>query len=123
MAALKQRASSGRAALPESDSADASVSLRPPQMRYVQPFPGQYASMDPAAVIDVCAFIGTPSLWKELAALAWRVGPTYLFEEVLSPEAVGLLYAQGTAYMGNYLDLRSTGVCVCVCVCALSLDM
>ncbi|XP_062319191.1 WD repeat- and FYVE domain-containing protein 4 isoform X1 [Osmerus eperlanus] len=79
------------------------------KMRYVQPFPGQYASMDPTAVIDVCAFIGTPSLWKELAALVWRVGPTYLFEEVLSLEAVSLLYAQGTAYIGNYLDLRSTG--------------
>ncbi|KAM6956344.1 WD repeat- and FYVE domain-containing protein 4 [Aplochiton taeniatus] len=77
------------------------------KMRYVQPFPGQYVSMDPTAVIDVCALIGTPSLWKEHAALVWRVGPTYLWEEVLSPEAVGAMYIQGTAYLGNYLALRS----------------
>ncbi|KAM4607468.1 WD repeat- and FYVE domain-containing protein 4 [Polymixia lowei] len=79
------------------------------KMRYIQPFPGQYVSMDPTAVVDVCALIGTPSLWKEHAALVWRVGPTYLFEEVLSPEAVGIIYTQGTAYLGNYLALRDAG--------------
>ncbi|XP_029926583.1 WD repeat- and FYVE domain-containing protein 4 [Myripristis murdjan] len=79
------------------------------KIRYIQPFPGQYVSMDPTAVIDVCALIGTPSLWKEHAALVWRVGPTYLFEEVLSPEAVGVIYTQGTGYLGNFLALRNTG--------------
>ncbi|KAM3862933.1 LOW QUALITY PROTEIN: WD repeat- and FYVE domain-containing protein 4 [Diretmus argenteus] len=77
------------------------------KMRYIQPFPGQYVSMDPTAVIDVCALIGTPSLWKEHAALVWRVGPTYLFEEVLSPEAVVAIYTQGTSYLGNFLALCS----------------
>uniref|UniRef100_A0A4W5QEA5 WDFY family member 4 n=1 Tax=Hucho hucho TaxID=62062 RepID=A0A4W5QEA5_9TELE len=77
------------------------------KMLYIQPFPGQYVSMDPTAVIDVCAFIGTPSLWKQHASLVWRIGPTYLFEEVLSPGAVGAIYNQGTAYLGNYLALRS----------------
>ncbi|XP_033955876.1 WD repeat- and FYVE domain-containing protein 4 isoform X1 [Pseudochaenichthys georgianus] len=79
------------------------------KMRYIQPFPGQYVSMDPAAVIDVFGLIGTPALWKEHAALVWRVGPCYLFEEALSPEAVGAMYTQGTAYQGNFLALRSTG--------------
>lgn len=79
------------------------------QMRYIQPFPGQYVSMDPAAVIDVYGLIGTPALWKEHAALVWRVGPCYLFEEALSPEAVGVMYSQGTAYQGNFLALRNTG--------------
>ncbi|KAA8583834.1 hypothetical protein FQN60_015042 [Etheostoma spectabile] len=79
------------------------------KMRYIQPFPGQYVSMDPAAVIDVCGLIGTPALWKEHAALVWRVGPSYLFEEALSPEAVGVMYTQGTAYQGNFLALRNTG--------------
>eukprot|EP00063_Salmo_salar_P079374 XP_014054209.1 PREDICTED: WD repeat- and FYVE domain-containing protein 4 isoform X3 [Salmo salar] len=79
------------------------------KMLYIQPFPGQYVSMEPTAVIDVCAFIGTPSLWKQHASLVWRVGPTYLFEEVLSPGAVGVIYNQGTAYLGNYLALRNTG--------------
>ncbi|XP_052363446.1 WD repeat- and FYVE domain-containing protein 4-like, partial [Oncorhynchus keta] len=79
------------------------------KMLYIQPFPGQYISMEPTAVIDVCAFIGTPSIWKQHASLVWRVGPTYLFEEVLSPGAVGVIYSQGTAYLGNYLALRNTG--------------
>lgn len=79
------------------------------QMRYIQPFPGQYVSMDPTAVIDVYGLIGTPALWKEHAALVWRVGPSYLFEEALSPEAVGIIYTQGTAYVGNFLALRNTG--------------
>ncbi|XP_056292336.1 WD repeat- and FYVE domain-containing protein 4 isoform X5 [Pseudoliparis swirei] len=75
------------------------------KMRYIQPFPGQYASMDPAAVVDVYGLIGTPALWKEHAALVWRVGPSFLFEEALSPEAVSVMYAQGTAYQGNFLAL------------------
>uniref|UniRef100_A0A3B5BGB8 WDFY family member 4 n=1 Tax=Stegastes partitus TaxID=144197 RepID=A0A3B5BGB8_9TELE len=51
------------------------------KMKYIQPFPGQYISMDPTAVIDVYGLIGTPAPWKEHAALVWRVGPSYLFEE------------------------------------------
>lgn len=78
-------------------------------MKYIQPFPGQYVSMDPTAVIDVYGLIGTPGLWKEHAALVWRVGPSYLFEEALSPEAVGIIYTQGTAYVGNFLALRNSG--------------
>uniref|UniRef100_A0A3P8VEH3 DUF4704 domain-containing protein n=1 Tax=Cynoglossus semilaevis TaxID=244447 RepID=A0A3P8VEH3_CYNSE len=75
------------------------------KMRYIQPFPGQYVSMEPTALVDVFGLIGTPFLWKERAALVWRVGPCYLFEEALSPEAVGLIYSQGTTYLGNFLDL------------------
>ncbi|XP_068183056.1 WD repeat- and FYVE domain-containing protein 4 isoform X2 [Antennarius striatus] len=78
------------------------------KMRYVQPFPGDNVSMDPTAVIDVYGLIGTPALWKHRAALVWRVGPTYLFEEPLSPEAVGVIYTQGTAYVGNFLALHCT---------------
>ncbi|KAE8280593.1 WD repeat- and FYVE domain-containing protein 4 [Larimichthys crocea] len=77
------------------------------QMRYIQPFPGQYVSMDPTAVIDVYGLIGTPPLWKEHAALVWRMGPAYMFEDALSPEAVGVIYTQGTAYVGNFLALRN----------------
>lgn len=78
------------------------------QMRYIQPFPGPHVSMDPAAVIDVYGLIGTPALWKEHAALVWRVGPAYMFEEVLSPETVGVIYTQGSTYAGNFLALRNT---------------
>lgn len=79
------------------------------QMRYIQPFPGQYVSMDPTAVIDVYGLIGTPALWKEHAALVWRVGPSYLFEEALSADAVKVIYTQGTGYLGNFLGLHKTG--------------
>lgn len=79
------------------------------QIKYIQPFPGQSISMDPSAVIDVCGIIGTPSLWKQHAALIWRVGPTYLFEEVLSPDQVETIYGQGTKYIGNYLALNVQG--------------
>ncbi|XP_076019917.1 WD repeat- and FYVE domain-containing protein 4 isoform X2 [Genypterus blacodes] len=79
------------------------------KMMYIQPFPGQFVSMDPTAVIDVYALIGTPPLWKEHAALVWRVGPSYMFEEALRPEAVGTIYTQGTSYLGNFLALHNTG--------------
>ncbi|XP_062422362.1 WD repeat- and FYVE domain-containing protein 4 isoform X3 [Pungitius pungitius] len=79
------------------------------KMKYIQPFPGQYVSMDPAAVVDVYALIGTPALWKEHAALVWRVGPSFLFEEALSPEAVRVVYTRGTAYQGNFLAVGHTG--------------
>ncbi|XP_030628686.1 WD repeat- and FYVE domain-containing protein 4 [Chanos chanos] len=79
------------------------------KMKYIQPFPGQCISMDPAAVIDVCGIVGTPSLWKQNAALIWRVGPTYLFEEALSLDSVQVIYAQGTKYLGSYLALQIRG--------------
>lgn len=78
-------------------------------MKYIQPFPGQFVSMDPTAVIDVYGLIGTPAMWKDHAALVWRVGPCHLFEEVLSSETVAVVYTQGTAYLGNFLALRNMG--------------
>ncbi|KAI4877629.1 hypothetical protein NFI96_022988 [Prochilodus magdalenae] len=75
------------------------------KMKYIQPFPGQCIAMDASAVIDVCGIIGTPPIWKQHAALIWRVGPAYLLEEVLSADAVEIMYAQGTKYLGNYLAL------------------
>lgn len=80
------------------------------KMKYIQPFPGQHVSMEPTAVIDVYGLIGTPAIWKEHAALVWRVGPSYLFEESLTSEAVSILYSQGTAYLGNFLALCNRDV-------------
>jgi len=79
------------------------------QMRYIQPFPGHCASMDPTAMVDVCALLGTPAVWKQRAALVWRAGPAHLFEEPLPPQAVDTIYTQGTGYLGNYLALGNTG--------------
>ncbi|XP_062852239.1 WD repeat- and FYVE domain-containing protein 4 [Trichomycterus rosablanca] len=77
------------------------------KMRYIQPFPGPSNAMDASAVIDVCGIIGTPPIWKQHAALIWQVGPTYLFEEVLSSDSVEIMYAQGTRYLGSYLALNT----------------
>ncbi|KAG7334069.1 hypothetical protein KOW79_002476 [Hemibagrus wyckioides] len=79
------------------------------KMRYIQPFPGQCTAMDASAVIDVCGIIGTPPIWKQHAALIWRIGPTYFFEEVLSSAFVQIMYDQGTRYQGNYLSLDIQG--------------
>ncbi|XP_051935449.1 WD repeat- and FYVE domain-containing protein 4 isoform X1 [Hippocampus zosterae] len=75
------------------------------KMKYIQPFPGKCVYMDPTAVIDVYALIGTPTLWKDHAALVWRIGPAYLFEKSLSAQFVGVIYSQGTIYLGNFLAL------------------
>uniref|UniRef100_A0A3Q2Z7R3 Alfy-like armadillo-like repeat domain-containing protein n=1 Tax=Hippocampus comes TaxID=109280 RepID=A0A3Q2Z7R3_HIPCM len=75
------------------------------KMKYIQPFPGKCVYMDPTAVIDVYALIGTPTLWKDHAALVWRIGPAYLFEKALSAQFVGVIYSQGTVYLGNFLAL------------------
>uniref|UniRef100_A0A8C9RY85 Uncharacterized protein n=1 Tax=Scleropages formosus TaxID=113540 RepID=A0A8C9RY85_SCLFO len=80
------------------------------KMKYIQPFPGPCISMDPTAVIDVCGIIGTPSLWKQLSPLCWRAGPAYLFEEVLTPESIEIIYKQGTKYLGNFQSLCTSGL-------------
>ncbi|KAA0718059.1 WD repeat- and FYVE domain-containing protein 4 [Triplophysa tibetana] len=85
------------------------VAVGTARMKYIRPFPGPCISMDPSAVIDVCGIIGTPSIWKQHAALIWRVGPAYFFEEVLSSEYVESIYEQGTNYIGNYLALCAPG--------------
>ncbi|KAK3573074.1 hypothetical protein QTP86_012277 [Hemibagrus guttatus] len=79
------------------------------KMRYIQPFPGQCTAMDASSVIDVCGIIGTPPIWKQHAALIWRIGPTYFFEEVLSSAFVEIMYDQGTRYQCNYLSLDIQG--------------
>lgn len=85
------------------------------QMKYIQPFPGKCVYMDPTAVIDVYALIGTPTLWKDHAALVWRIGPAYLFEKALSAQSVGVIYSQGTVYLGNFLALCNKGKCMTLC--------
>ncbi|KAL2083089.1 hypothetical protein ACEWY4_020862 [Coilia grayii] len=76
------------------------------KMQYIRPFPGTCVSMEPTAVVDVCGIMGTPSLWKQHAALVWRLGPAFLWEEPLGPVAVETVYNQGTCYLGNYLNTQ-----------------
>ncbi|XP_066548903.1 WD repeat- and FYVE domain-containing protein 4 [Amia ocellicauda] len=80
------------------------------KMRYILPFPGQCISMEPTAVIDVYGIIGTPLLWKQKASLIWRIGPTYLFEEVMSSESIEIIYRLGPKYVGNFQCLSLEGV-------------
>nr|XP_015201808.1 PREDICTED: WD repeat- and FYVE domain-containing protein 4 isoform X1 [Lepisosteus oculatus] len=80
------------------------------KMRYIQPFPGQSGAMDPAAAVDVCGIIGTPPRWARPASLVWRLGPTWLLEEAVSPEAAALVYKLGPGYLGNFQALIPQGV-------------
>ncbi|XP_063047427.1 WD repeat- and FYVE domain-containing protein 4 isoform X2 [Engraulis encrasicolus] len=76
------------------------------KMQYIRPFPGTCMSMEPCAVVDVCGIMGTPSLWKQHAALVWRLGPSFLWEEPLGPAAVESVYNHGTCYLGNFLNTQ-----------------
>jgi hypothetical protein len=48
--------------------------------------------------------IGTPVCAAEVLPLSWRLGPCYLFEEVLSAPAVFFLYCLGRGYRGTFQD-------------------
>ncbi|CAM6104156.1 unnamed protein product [Calypogeia fissa] len=48
--------------------------------------------------------IGTPASAAEVCPLSWRLGPCYLFEEVLFAPAVFFLYCLGRGYRGTFQD-------------------
>ncbi|XP_064419150.1 WD repeat- and FYVE domain-containing protein 4 [Latimeria chalumnae] len=72
------------------------------KMQYMQTFPGNCTSMEPAAFIDVYGFIGTPAVWKQKSSLVWRLGSTHLLEEVLSMESIQAIYNLGPNYKGSF---------------------
>ncbi|XP_072138983.1 WD repeat- and FYVE domain-containing protein 4 isoform X2 [Mobula birostris] len=72
------------------------------KMQYIQTFPGVHFSLDSSAVIDVHGLIGTPQIWKQRSSLVWRLGPTYLLEEVISSESVEFIHQLGPNYLGNF---------------------
>ncbi|XP_067828723.1 WD repeat- and FYVE domain-containing protein 4 [Heptranchias perlo] len=79
------------------------------KIQYIQTFPGMHFSLDPSAVIDVHGIIGTPQIWKQRSSLVWRLGPTYLFEEVTSLETVEVIYHLGPSYLGNFQSVYLPG--------------
>ncbi|XP_067876782.1 WD repeat- and FYVE domain-containing protein 4 isoform X2 [Heterodontus francisci] len=79
------------------------------KIQYIQTFPGMHFSSDSSAVIDVHGIIGTPQIWKQRSSLVWRLGPTYLFEEVTSPETVEVIYQLGPNYLGNFQSVYLPG--------------
>uniref|UniRef100_K7GBL2 WDFY family member 4 n=1 Tax=Pelodiscus sinensis TaxID=13735 RepID=K7GBL2_PELSI len=76
------------------------------KMQYIQPLPGSCVSMDPSSFVDVYGYIATPRLWKQESALAWRLGPTYLFEEPLSLQTVEVINKLGPRYFSNFQAVR-----------------
>ncbi|GCC39685.1 hypothetical protein chiPu_0023476, partial [Chiloscyllium punctatum] len=72
------------------------------KIQYIQTFPGRHFFSDSSAVIDVHGIIGTPQIWKQRSSLVWRLGPTFLFEEVIPEQNVDLIYQLGPNYLGNF---------------------
>uniref|UniRef100_UPI00398F68DA WD repeat- and FYVE domain-containing protein 4 n=1 Tax=Pristiophorus japonicus TaxID=55135 RepID=UPI00398F68DA len=79
------------------------------KIQYIQTFPGMHFSLDSSAVIDVHGIIGTPQIWNQSSSLVWRLGPTYLFEEVTSSQTVGVIYQLGPNYLGNFQSVYLPG--------------
>lgn len=78
-------------------------------MLYIQALPGPFLSMDPSSFVDVYGYIATPRVWKQRSTLAWRLGPTYLFEEAISVGALEIINKLGPRYCGNFQAVPSQG--------------
>ncbi|XP_072439291.1 WD repeat- and FYVE domain-containing protein 4 [Chiloscyllium punctatum] len=79
------------------------------KIQYIQTFPGRHFFSDSSAVIDVHGIIGTPQIWKQRSSLVWRLGPTFLFEEVIPEQNVDLIYQLGPNYLGNFQSVYLPG--------------
>ncbi|XP_031761062.1 WD repeat- and FYVE domain-containing protein 4 isoform X3 [Xenopus tropicalis] len=80
------------------------------EIHYVQRLPGGITNLDPSALVDIHAFIGTPQIWRQQSSLLWRLGQSYLFEEVLSEETMQLILKLGPSYCGNFKTGATTVV-------------
>ncbi|XP_006897794.1 PREDICTED: WD repeat- and FYVE domain-containing protein 4-like [Elephantulus edwardii] len=79
------------------------------KMLYIQALPGPFLSMDPSSFVDVYGYIATPRIWKQKSSLIWRLGPTYLFEEAISIEALEVINKLGPRYCGNFQAVHIQG--------------
>ncbi|XP_030131885.4 WD repeat- and FYVE domain-containing protein 4 [Taeniopygia guttata] len=79
------------------------------KMQYLQPLPGGCISMDPSSFIDVYGYIATPRIWKQKSSLAWRLGPTHLFEEAISVETIEVIIKLGPQYCSNFQAVQLQG--------------
>ncbi|XP_072726966.1 WD repeat- and FYVE domain-containing protein 4 [Ciconia boyciana] len=79
------------------------------KMQYLQPLPGSCISMEPSSFIDVYGYIATPRIWKQKSSLTWRLGPTYLFEEAISVEAMEVINKLGPQYCSNFQAVQLQG--------------
>lgn len=78
-------------------------------MLYIQALPGPFLSMDPSAFVDVYGYIATPRVWKQKSSLTWRLGPTYLFDEAISVEALEVINKLGPRYCGSFQAVHTQG--------------
>ncbi|OWK58185.1 WD repeat- and FYVE domain-containing protein 4 [Lonchura striata] len=79
------------------------------KMQYLQPLPGGCISMDPSSFVDVYGYIATPRIWKQKSSLAWRLGPTHLFEEAISVETIEVIIKLGPQYCSNFQAVQLQG--------------
>uniref|UniRef100_A0A8C9P8F4 WD repeat- and FYVE domain-containing protein 4 n=1 Tax=Spermophilus dauricus TaxID=99837 RepID=A0A8C9P8F4_SPEDA len=79
------------------------------KMLYIQALPGPFLSMDPSSFVDVYGYIATPRIWKQKSSLIWRLGPSYLFEEAISPDTLEVIIKLGPRYCGNFQAVHDQG--------------
>uniref|UniRef100_A0A8D2AKB2 WDFY family member 4 n=1 Tax=Sciurus vulgaris TaxID=55149 RepID=A0A8D2AKB2_SCIVU len=79
------------------------------KMLYIQALPGPFLSMDPSSFVDVYGYIATPRIWKQKSSLIWRIGPSYLFEEAISPDTLEVIIKLGPRYCGNFQAVHTEG--------------
>ncbi|XP_047409355.1 WD repeat- and FYVE domain-containing protein 4 isoform X3 [Sciurus carolinensis] len=79
------------------------------KMLYIQALPGPFLSMDPSSFVDVYGYIATPRIWKQKSSLIWRLGPSYLFEEAISPDTLEVIIKLGPRYCGNFQAVHTEG--------------
>uniref|UniRef100_A0A8C0GX95 Alfy-like armadillo-like repeat domain-containing protein n=1 Tax=Chelonoidis abingdonii TaxID=106734 RepID=A0A8C0GX95_CHEAB len=79
------------------------------KMQYIQPLPGSSISMEPSSFVDIYGYIASPRIWKQKSSLAWRLGPTYLFEESISGETVEAINKLGPRYFSNFQAVHIEG--------------
>ncbi|XP_071808138.1 WD repeat and FYVE domain-containing protein 3-like isoform X3 [Asterias amurensis] len=76
------------------------------KMPYIQTHaPG--ASGSPTNPTSVYAYIGTPPSQRSSSRLLWRLGPTHLFEDALTPPTLCAIYLLGPTNVGSFQAPRT----------------
>lgn len=52
-------------------------------------------------------------MWRKYSKLTWKQGPCGLFEEVLNPHAIKILYQLGPHYFGSLQAPDIKGIVIC----------
>lgn len=71
------------------------------KMHYISQNPGGGAA-NLTVASSVYGYIGTPPIWRRFSRLSWKLGPCHLFEEVLNPHSVPIIYQLGPHYLASF---------------------